>query len=105
MRIVLAGLALLTVSACQTVDVSPYGPHGGEGSATVRCRTDDRRLLKDCRVVSEMPRGQGFGEAAIQTVMRGRGGPDQKALPANSNFNVTVHFRMEDGRIVETLTD
>lgn len=100
-RIVFTALALALVSACQTTSTPTNTPQAADGTATVRCRADDRGQLKDCRVVSELAAGQGFGEAAVRTVMRGRVDPAQGTLPANAEFDVTVHFQIVDGRLAQ----
>lgn len=100
-RIMFTALALALVSACQTTSALTNTPQAADGTATVRCRADERGRLKDCRVVSESAAGQGFGEAAVRTVMRGRVDPEQGALPANAEFDITVQFQMVDGRLAQ----
>ncbi|HYW16765.1 MAG TPA: TonB family protein [Allosphingosinicella sp.] len=56
------------------------------GTAILACRVDSRQRARRCRIVSETPRGYGFGAAALETVRLGRiapvthgGVPDYKA--------------------------
>ncbi len=36
------------------------------GQAALRCRLKDTGALRDCEVISELPRGKGFGKAALE---------------------------------------
>jgi periplasmic protein TonB len=56
------------------------------GTAILACRVDSGRRARRCRILSETPRGYGFGTAALNTVRLGRidpamrgGLPDYKA--------------------------
>jgi TonB family protein len=45
------------------------------GTALLACRVDSRRRPRDCRILSEAPRGYGFGSAALAAVRVGRISP------------------------------
>jgi len=45
------------------------------GTAILACRVDSHQRAHHCRVVSETPRGYGFGRAALATVRMGRMSP------------------------------
>ncbi|HEX8466184.1 MAG TPA: TonB family protein [Allosphingosinicella sp.] len=52
------------------------------GTAVLACRVDSRQRARRCRILSESPRGYGFGAAALETVRLGRIGPAMRgAIP------------------------
>jgi protein TonB len=42
------------------------------GTALLACRVDSRKRPRDCRILSEAPRGYGFGSAALAAIRVGR---------------------------------
>ena len=71
------------------------------GEAIVRCRLLKNDLLRSCRLVSETPRGVGFGPAAIIMARKGwittlrRAGEE---AAARVDVLVSVRFEMAAGR-------
>ncbi|MFL6843891.1 MAG: TonB family protein [Allosphingosinicella sp.] len=45
------------------------------GTAVLACRIDSRQRARSCRILSETPRGYGFGSAALAVVRLGRISP------------------------------
>jgi protein TonB len=48
---------------------------GITGTVVLACRIDVRQRARNCRVLSETPRGYGFGSAALAVVRLGRISP------------------------------
>lgn len=66
---------------------------GISGGAAVRCEVAASGKPTNCVVVAEVPRGGGFGEAAVKIVLRGRLDPATiKPEEVGSTFVVTVPF-------------
>lgn len=66
---------------------------GRSGTAVIKCTLTVESVLSGCQVVSETPRNQGFGEAALTLA------PDLNIRPAvkagravNTDINLTAHF-------------
>ncbi|MGH7023886.1 MAG: TonB family protein [Caulobacteraceae bacterium] len=75
---------------------------GLEGSATIACASDIHFALSQCRIVSESPTGQGFGEAAVAIAERGGGNPYETTSPSAST-NVSFYFRLHPPSISPNL--
>jgi TonB family protein len=65
------------------------------GTAVLACRIDSRQRARNCRILSEAPRGYGFGTAALATVRLGRISPAMRdGLPAYEAWvRIPVTFR------------
>ncbi|HSV02838.1 MAG TPA: TonB family protein [Phenylobacterium sp.] len=64
---------------------------GGVASLDCRVRADGR--LADCRVVSEAPRGQGLGKAALRMAGRIRMNPVSRGGRPTAGARVTIPIR------------
>lgn len=74
-----------------------------QGWATVRCTGRADGSVSDCRVIAESHPGQGFGEAAVRTVSRGKlNARTVGGVAEDATFNVTVRFALEDGAPIQT---
>jgi protein TonB len=66
-----------------------------EGSAIIHCKLTIAGLLTGCTVVSENPRGVGFGEAAIHLSalfkMKWTGGSEG---PSEEEVNIPIQFKL-----------
>lgn len=64
-----------------------------EGTVEMECRVAASGRLTDCIVLSESPRGKGFGQAALEAAsrarLRARSGSDAKV-------RFTTRFRLDD---------
>jgi len=66
---------------------------GLSGGAAVRCEVALSGKPTNCVVIGEVPRGSGFGEAAVKIVLRGRLDPATiRPEEVGSTFVVTVPF-------------
>jgi len=78
-------------------DIARARPRGarGRGVVGIRCRIRPDTSLDQCRVVSETPPGQGFGEAALSQLVRmfGFHPPTENGVPIEGQtVVVTVNF-------------
>jgi len=69
-----------------------------QGSARISCLIDADGSLKDCKAVSENPRGWGFGEAAVglAAVLRVEVTPCIASMPAGTRSFIPLRFTLED---------
>ena len=65
-----------------------------ERRVEVSCVVNERRILADCRILSESPEGQGYGVAALQTMAQRPRVPE--SVPIGATVRNTVRFRLED---------
>ena len=64
-----------------------------DGFVEVRCRSLPDRRVTDCEILSETPKGHGFGRAAINAAKRGRLTPEFTANGKGRRFVFPVSFR------------
>lgn len=77
--------------------VEVVAPYANEGTVVVECRANPDGSLKDCIIISETPRGQGFGRAALQSTRRSRlSASSVEAAGADATVRFTVRFRLPD---------
>ena len=93
MRWMIPGLLLLS-AGCATVE-APVVLAEGEGLVRVECVAQDDGRLTDCKVLSEQPVGQGFGEAALQRARQARVAADVFRAP-RAKVQFSVRFRPEE---------
>jgi hypothetical protein len=76
-----AGIIALSACAATPVAILPDGtpvvgrsftPIASDPSVTIECVTGEEGSLTLCKVVSETPAGQGYGEMLLATVEKGR---------------------------------
>lgn len=81
------------VSACATVpSIASSGHHEKQGVVEVSCLVASNGTLDDCRVISERPTGQGFGQAALESTRKAR---LSNSNSAGARVNFTVRFELE----------
>ena len=93
MRWMIPGLLLLS-AGCATVE-APVVLAEGEGLVRVECVAQDDGRLTDCKVLSEQPVGQGFGEAALRAVRQTRLSGDVYRGP-RAKVQYSIRFRPEE---------
>lgn len=67
----------------------------GEGVVRVKCLVQEDGRFANCRVLSERPADQGFGEAALRAAQQSRLDPDALRA-AGSEIEYTVRFRLDE---------
>jgi TonB family protein len=104
--IALAILASLTLSPALPQDASPLpevavpdvvvegAPPPSEGHVTLNCAVQTSGAIRDCRVVEETPRGQGFAQAALSAARRARLS-DETVERAGAEGRVTFTTRFQ----------
>lgn len=65
-----------------------------EGHVTLNCAVQPRGAIRDCRVVEETPRGQGFAQAALSAARRARLS-DETVERAGAEGRVTFTTRFQ----------
>jgi protein TonB len=68
---------------------------GIEGSATLACARIIRGAPDACKVASESPRGQGFGDAALALVKLNPQRPDGPSLDEKPPWTLTFAFKLK----------
>lgn len=81
------------VGACGTVE--PPVPAEGQGVVRLECAVLEDGRLADCKVLSERPAGQGFGEAALRAAGQARLEPDA-LRPPGAKIQYSIRFRLDD---------
>lgn len=68
-----------------------------EGEATLNCAANDHLALKDCQLVSEVPAGQGFGQAALRMAALSKDNPKiaRSNAAATLRTSFTIVFRLD----------
>ena len=99
MRWLIPGLLLLG-SGCASASASvrveaPAVLAEGEGVVRVRCLIQQDGRLTNCRVLSERPVDQGFGEAALRAAGQARIAPDVLRAP-NAEIEYSIRFRLDE---------
>jgi len=79
---------------------------GVEGQAVIHCDRNERLALRNCKLVSETPAGQGFGAAALAMAAKSPENPklnlaDPSVRPP---LDVVARFRLHPPAIVPDLT-
>ena len=72
------------------------------GQAALRCALDKTGVLRSCEVISEKPRGQGFGKAAQSLSKAFRITFDPADAKATKTFKIDVPFRFRDPALPDT---
>lgn len=68
-----------------------------EGTVEMECRLDNGGRLRDCIVISESPRGQGIGEAALEATSKARLNPrSDDRTGSGGKVRFTTRFRLAD---------
>ncbi|WP_370650483.1 TonB family protein [Brevundimonas sp.] len=96
MRWLIPGLFALATGCASARDSAqvPVVLAEGEGVVRVRCLIQEDGRLTNCRILSERPADQGFGEAALRAAGRARIAPDVlRARGAEVEYN--VRFRLD----------
>lgn len=75
---------LLGLTACAT---DTDRPGSSAGIATLDCQILGDGSLTDCRIVSETPRGSGFGQIALESTPHAR-----MSMPLNGRAGSRVRF-------------
>lgn len=95
MRWLLPGLLFLS-AGCASAQ-SPVVLADGEGVVRVRCVVQDDGRFLDCRILSEQPRGLGFGERALGAARQARlDAAMTRSLPPGAEIEYNIRFRSED---------
>ena len=94
----LMGCLLLLGAGCASVPASVPAPvvlAEGEGVVRVKCLVQEDGRFANCRVLSERPADQGFGEAALRAARQSRLDPDALRAPG-SEIEYNVRFRLDE---------
>lgn len=90
---------LLLGAGCASVPASvvpaPVVLAEGEGVVRVKCLVQEDGRFSNCRVLSERPADQGFGEAALRAARQSRLDPDALRAPG-SEIEYNVRFRLDE---------
>ncbi|GLS02809.1 hypothetical protein GCM10007859_28430 [Brevundimonas denitrificans] len=93
MRRLVLGLFALC-AGCTSVG-APVALAEGQGVVRVQCVAQADGRLTDCKILSERPAGQWFGEAALRAAGQARLGPDAlRGEGAKIEYN--VRFRLDE---------
>lgn len=97
MRWLIPGLLLLGAGCASANDSAqvPFVLAEGEGVVRVRCLIQEDGRLTNCRVLSERPVDQGFGEAALRAAGQARIAPDVLRAPG-AEIEYNVRFRLDE---------
>ena len=95
MRWLTLGLFALAAGCASTSAETPVVLTEGEGVVRVRCRIQDDGRLTNCRILSERPADQGFGEAALRATGQARIAPDVLRAPG-AEVEYNVRFRLDE---------
>ncbi|PZR32497.1 MAG: hypothetical protein DI526_16330 [Caulobacter segnis] len=68
---------------------------GGAGQVALRCKLDGQGRLRACETLSEIPKGQGFGQAAKTLAPQFQASIDPEE-PKSARYQVDVPFRFRD---------
>lgn len=88
------GLFVL-VAGCANVQ-APVALAEGEGLVRLRCDAQADGRLTECKIVSEQPAGQGFGEAALRGAGRARVETDVLRGAAGPEVEFNIRFRLDE---------
>lgn len=66
---------------------------GLEGEATLRCRMTTNLVMKNCKLISENPKGHGFGAAALSMAAKSQPNP-LADVPERNRAPVTYRFSL-----------
>lgn len=87
-----AGLAAWALLAC---DAAAQTVPAVDGRAEVSCTVQANGRLRDCRVLSETPEGQGFGEEALRAAEQAQLTPaTRRRTRQGEQVNFPVTFRL-----------
>jgi TonB family protein len=96
MRWLIPGMLLLGAGCGSTKVEAPVVLAEGEGAVRVQCLARPDGRLTDCKVLSERPAGQGFGEAALRAAGQARIDTDMLRGSPGVKVEFNMRFRPDE---------